>query len=1085
MKCSQCNHTSRDDAVYCTQCGTPLVRACAKCGLPAQKGDIFCAGCGVRLQTSGTELATVAAPVAGSENAPVVDQNSERVPMESERKNVTVLFADISGFTAMSESLDPEDVTSIMNGCMRKLADVVVRYEGYVDKFIGDCVMAIFGAPVTHENDPELAIRAALDMHREIEEYNKSLAIRLSKPLSLHCGINSGMVIAGGVGSDRKMQYTVMGDTVNLASRLESLSSTGQTFVSGYTYNLTRHLFEFHRHDPIRVKGKKDPVAVYEVMRTKSLREQERRTVDDTVPLVGREQELVTLRKSAAALSKGKGRTVFLISDPGVGKTRVMMEIRAFFKEEEIQIIEGVCRSFSRSTSYYIFGEILQQLFNIDSEDLDEAIATKISENLPLLLQLDPRNLDAEARKAIVFLGAVLGVHLDDRFKVPTDRMEAQEIKINTFRAFSWFFRELAVIKPILLVLEDLHHADNTSIELIAFLFEHLTDASVMLLPIMRPVASHPSSKLPPIARKLLGDRFMELHFQRLSEEECDQMVRHLLQDDKPSQAILELVRSRADGNPLYIEEIIRNLLEEGIVVQESGESRVVRDLTGVTIPSNIQGMIIARIDRLPTELKELLHTAAVIGPVFKNALVQRVIDHPDLDDRLSRLEEMGMLFESKSFPEIEYSFRNIMTQEAIYSTLLHKKRKEIHALVAERIEQLYASRLEDHYEVLAHHCRRAAQPDRAFDYLVKNGLKAKSTYANQDAVSYLTQAIDLASEVENPSIPLKDVYMALAEVQELSGDLRGAMTALNEAIALIDDDLRQGDLLRTIGKIHEKLGSKEKAVEIYASAARLLDNHPHSVEKGMLLTNQSWILNRMGQPDEAIDKANQALKIFEIQDAQDRIALVCNNLGVIYEHKGLLNQALEYNNKSLEIFSGMGNRPQTANLYLSLGFLYSKKGKPEKALGLFDRAHDIMERIGNRFGSGAALLNKGRCLMDLNRYDEAQAALIPALDLHTKLELPSKIVANEIDLATVLIQQNDHQGARRHIQSAYERAREENLTAEQAKASRLEARLRIKEGHNPDYKFEEAVRLFKSIGRNDEAARVSQEHRRFQRLGV
>ena len=442
----------------------PLFLICLKCSTPAQEGDQFCGGCGARLlQGAGAPLPVLAMAPAAAAAAVPAKRAGEPAAFESERKNVTVLFADIAGFTAMSEKLDPEDVTNLMNGCLRMLADVVVRYEGYVDKFIGDCVMAIFGAPIAHENHPELAVRAALAMHKEMEEYNKTLPTKIDKKLALHTGVNSGMVIAGGVGSDMKMEYTVMGDTVNLASRLESIAKDGQIFVSGYTYNLTRHLFDFVTHEPIKVKGKQAPVAVYEVIKAKSVTAQDK-TGDAAPPLVGRASEITTLETCARALMAGHGQAVLLISEPGIGKSRVQLELKNSFKPGEIQVIEGSCRSFSRSTSYAVFGEIFKALVGIDADDLAESMRDKLVKNLPLLLKLDPEALTPEAREAIVHIGSLLGLNLAEEFDVALDQMEAQEIKASIFRSVAWFYRQIAKQKPLMLVLENLHHADTTSI---------------------------------------------------------------------------------------------------------------------------------------------------------------------------------------------------------------------------------------------------------------------------------------------------------------------------------------------------------------------------------------------------------------------------------------------------------------------------------------------------------------------------------------------------------------------------------------------------------------------------------------------
>ncbi|HEY5719839.1 MAG TPA: adenylate/guanylate cyclase domain-containing protein, partial [Gammaproteobacteria bacterium] len=299
MNCRACSAPNRDLAHFCTRCGAPLVRACPRCAAAAEAEDRYCAGCGAHLP-AGDELPALPLPAARQTqprrpSKPVqADAIAPQAParLEAERKNVTVLFADISGFTSMSEKLDPEDVTTVMNGALNVLANAVSKYEGYIDKFIGDCVMALFGAPITHENDPELAIRAALEMRRGLEHYNAGLPVRLEVPLTLHIGINSGVVIAGGMGSDQKLEYTVMGDTVNLASRLESNAGSGQIFVSSFTYNLTRELFEFTSHEPIKVKGKKDPVAVYEVTGERQARAASSARLE-AAKLVGRTREML------------------------------------------------------------------------------------------------------------------------------------------------------------------------------------------------------------------------------------------------------------------------------------------------------------------------------------------------------------------------------------------------------------------------------------------------------------------------------------------------------------------------------------------------------------------------------------------------------------------------------------------------------------------------------------------------------------------------------------------------------------------------------------------------------------------------
>lgn len=1041
---------------------------------------MFCGGCGARLPVATGKLSPLPSIQVSGLPKPSAASGvkTQTTPsMEAERRNVTVLFADISGFTAMSELLDPEEVTKIMNGCLKIMADSVMKYEGYVDKFIGDCIMAIFGAPVAHENDPELAILAALEMKKEVEEYNRNLPVKLEKPLTMHIGINTGMVIAGGVGSDQKMEYTVMGDTVNLASRLESNAGSGQIFVSEYTYNGTRNHFEFINHESITVKGKRKPVAVYEAVKAKSYREQGGKKTEAASPLVGRGPEMEILNTCLDKLAAGTGQAVFLISDAGVGKSRILYEAKKHPQKEKIQILEGICRSFNSATCYYIFSEFFKNLFNVDPEDLPETTALKITKNLPLLLGLDPEALPSEGREAIVFIAAILGLKIGDDYDIHLAQMEAQEIKAATFRSIAWFFGQLARKKPLILIMEDLHYSDSTSVELIAYLLGQLKKMPVMLLLLMRQQKEHPSSKLPLIAKQSLNGRCSEIVFNRLTHEECVELTRRLFKAEIIPDAVLDLIQSRADGNPLFIEEIVRNLLEEKVVEKtEDGEIRIIKDLLQVAIPDSINGIITARIDKLQSHLRDILQTAAVIGPVFELQLISRIIKQNDLEERINKLVEMELIFESRSFPEIEYSFRNVLIKEAVYSCLLRQKQKELHGLVAREIESLYENRLEDQYEVLARHYQEADDPARAYSYLFKNGMKAKEAYANQDAVEFFNRAIQIGQELKTPSVPLEDIFKVLSEVQELMGQMDAAIESRSKAFELMDSDLKKGDAMRNIGRLHEKGGDKEKAMEVYEEACEILKDHPQSTEMGVLAMNQSWVLNRMKKVDEAIHKGFDALKILEANGAAEDTAQMYNNLSVFFEHKGDLPQALEYNLKSLKIFTEQKNQRKTANIFLSLGYLENKRNNLESALDYFDKSLEIMDKIGNRFGAATALMSKGRCYIDSGRLDESEHALLQSLRIHKELDLKKKIVANELALGKVYMEKGETVSAREHLEGARQTASQNDYGSDLAKALHMEARLLIKEGKAPEEKFQEALELYKSLGRNREADSVAKE---------
>lgn len=1107
MKCTHCKTVNRQDSFYCAQCGVPLVALCPKCYAPRLQEDRYCTRCGSYLPpvSQGIAYSTGKAKAPSSEGlsyTPLTSSTSitsasncfqnrsfaGQIIPEPERKHVTILFADIAGFTSLSERLDPEEVMMLINHTLQVMTDVVLRYEGFIDKYIGDCLMGIFGAPVSQENHPELAMRAALSMKREVEMLNQQLSLPVDWQVALHVGIHTGLVVAGGIGSDEKRDYTVMGDAVNLAARLESAAGTDQIIVSSATYNLARDLFVFNQLDPIYVKGKQEEIQIFEV--TKELGMHSPRTERFlTAPLVGRTHEMNILQQRAEKWIAGDTQAVFVISEPGIGKSRVQCEVKNRYQgNEKVLILEGAGRSFSRSTSYFIFIEIFQGLFYIDSEDTPLSIGKKIIAAFPNLLQIDPELSSLECQEAIAYITQILGGDLSEsshniRIAFPCD---AQEVKIGTFRAIAWFFRRLAILKPVMLILEDLHHADSTSIEVIRYLFESLMDKPVMFLLLMRPVDDHPCERLTLIAHKVLGERATEIAIKRLSNDESDALVKQLLKTEKVPPPILDLVRTRADGNPLFIEEIVRNLVDESVLVHdEDGTLRVVKELQHISVPGSIQGIIMARVDKLPVNLKDLIAIGAVIGPVFKLELLRNVTTFANLEESLENFVNMGIIFESSAFPEVEYSFRNILIQEAIYTTLLQKRRRELHRQVAETIEKIYLNRLEDHVEVLAEHYLVADEPLKAYPYLVKSGLKAKARFANQDASGRFREALRIGKNMKPQPPDLLPLLLAYSETCELLGDMETAIQILKDAHDQVKDEVISADILRNIGRIEEKRGFNAKAFQLYTQAAYTLERYPDRIETGMLYTNQSWVLNRMKQHDAAIEKAQQALTIFEQHNDRDKIAQVYNNLAVIYEHKGELARAKEFNERSLQLFSEDGNKRQMANVYLSLGFLRNKENDLESALVLFEQSLELMDQVGNRFGAGTALMSLGRCYIDLGRFAMAEPTLLRALEIHQDLDMKRKVAANEVALGNLYLHLGRLHEAREHILAGQKVAVEEKFDSDLGRLYQMEAELLIQEGQDPEEKFMQAIDLFYRINRPQDATKIEAQRAAFHSINA
>lgn len=1075
MQCPSCQFKNNENSNFCTQCGTPLIPVCMICHTIANKDDLYCAICGTRLI-----MANLA--ISKSSTAPINNNIKKQIDpslssINSQRKTVTVVFADISGFTAMSEKLDPEEVTTIMNKCLGIMGDCVVKYEGYIDKFIGDCIMAIFGAPITHENDPQLAILAAIDMNKKITEFNKELPIKLDKPLTLHIGINTGLVVAGNMGSDSRMDYTVMGDTVNLASRLESKAVNGQIFISAYTYNQTKNFFEFIKHEPVEVKGKRDPVDVYEVGR--KLEDSEiKNNVSVDVPIIGRQKELDMLTSSVNRLKDGEGQAIFLVSDPGFGKSRVQLELKKIFKKGEVQFIEGQAHSFSRNTPYLIFIDIFKRLCSIDSDDLAQTMIDKFSTGLILLLGEDKDFLTIEAKKAVVLIGKLLNLDISEQFDISIKEMSLQEINTATIRAISWVFTKFCHTHPVVLSLENLHHADIASIEIINSLINVANSHPIMLLLLFRPDKNAPSSKLTLYARKVLADRSVEVTFDRLTRDDCESLVHCILESDNIPKELLNLIGSKSDGNPLFLQEIIRSLIDNNTIEkQDSGEIKILEKLDYITIPDSIIGLIMSRFDQLSEELKEILNIASVIGPSFSFGLISELINENSLEESLDLLIDAEMIFESSSFPDIRYSFHTTYIQEAVYSTLLLKRRRSIHLNVAESITKINSNEI-DHVESLAYHYYEANNMTKAYKYHVESGFKSKNIFANETASKFFSKAIEIGSKLKNPKPSITTLNTAYSEILELMGYMENAIEAWKRVIDGEDDILIKANAMRNIGRIEEKRGYKETAIKIYEEALDLIKDKSDSLEYGMLLMNISWVLNRFRKVDEAIDRANKALELFDKIDSQDNIALCCNNLAVFYENKQSYDVSLQFNQRSLSLFKETHNRRQIGNVELSLGYLYNKRGEMNEALEHFTLSATAMDMIGNSVGIATALLAKGRCFEDMKRYDEAEIALLSALRQYRELDMDRRLVATDVTLINVLLDKKDVIDAYKHIEEAMKIANKHNFKSDIGKLNRLWGRTLRYEGKEEEakQKYEDAFKVFTELGREKDANSVKKE---------
>lgn len=594
-------------------------------GLEAQRallGDALVDNATGPLKKQLDELKKAAAPAT----APTQSQTSGP-SFEGERKAVTIMFADISGFTAMSEKMDPEQVRSMMNACFDALAPIITKgdkarglvgYDGTVNKFIGDEIMALFGAPQAHENDPERALRAALDMMQELEKFNA----KHGTDLGLHFGINTGTVIAGSIGSAAQQQYDVMGDAVNLAARLEDASDRGQIFVGPDTYKQTAPIFEFEALEPIRLKGKAEPVAIYQLKAVKATPGSVRGLAGLSSRMVGRDTELNALLNLTTNIKAGPNRVAVIIGEPGLGKSRLMAEWKTG-SQADARWYEGRCVSYGQGLAYHLLLDLLHAFIGVPAA----AAETETRAGLRALTE-DLFGTDEAWLDVYPYLGHLLSLDLEGAALERVKMLDPQALQAQYLASLRKLLRALAERQPTGIVFDDIHWADPSSTELLIKLLPLTNDVPLLFCFVTRPDSDAPGWRLVTTARESLGDKLVEFTLSPLNDDDSRQLVSNLLEVEALPDNIRAIILQKAEGNPFFVEEVIRMLIDRGAIVpREEGRGWVAgKEIANVEIPDNLQGLLLARIDRLPEDVKRTLRVASVIGRQFAVKVLEQVL---------------------------------------------------------------------------------------------------------------------------------------------------------------------------------------------------------------------------------------------------------------------------------------------------------------------------------------------------------------------------------------------------------------------------------------------------------------------------
>ncbi|MGD0238167.1 MAG: adenylate/guanylate cyclase domain-containing protein [Syntrophorhabdales bacterium] len=674
MKCPQCQSDNRADAQFCKKCGGKLEISCPACGRTNPPDGTFCDGC-------GQVLGQTPHPSQPESAAVVVSPSSS-----SERKHITVLFSDLSGYTALSEKLDPEEVKEITTRIFGKVAEVVALHEGSVEKYIGDAVVAFFGVPKAHEDDHLRALKVALAIHQIVDAIGSEYEGKLGRRLSLHTGITTGLVVTGEVNLGQGT-HGVAGDTVNLASRLSGIAKPGEILVGESTYHQTKGAFSFEKLEPVSLKGKAEQVTPYRLLDEKPEMLRGLAAQGISSPLVGRNAEFAAMKAGVNRLLDGQGGILSVIGEAGLGKSRLMAEIRRHFETENLLWLEGHTLSYGQKISYWPFKEILRQYAGITEDDGDAEAWGKFETKITGLFE-------QTADEILPYLASLLGLEVKGELGKNLKYLDGESMGRQVYLSSRRFFERLATTRPLVLVFEDLHWADESSTLLIEHLFPLINRVPILLCGVSRPEMNVPAVRLRETALRDYERRYTEIRLNPLSPTESTQLMDNLLEIENLPGRIRQVILHKAEGNPFFLEEIMRTLIDRKAVLREGNHWKATPSLETLSIPDTIQGVIMARIDRLDEELKQVLCTASVIGRSFLYRLLKAVAEAiRELDERVERLKAMELIREKQKIPELEYIFKHALVQESTYESILLKKRQELHARVASVIETLFSDR--------------------------------------------------------------------------------------------------------------------------------------------------------------------------------------------------------------------------------------------------------------------------------------------------------------------------------------------------------------------------------------------------------
>jgi len=1013
MRCLGCGSDNPVRANFCQACGAPLPMRCVECGTLLTSKAKFCSECG---RAVSSDLPVVLAPdprfTLPSVYTPryLADKIlRSQTALEGERKQVTVLFADLQGSMQLLVQRDPEEARELLDPLLELMMEAVHWYEGTVNQVMGDGIMALFGAPLAQEDHALRGCYAALRIQEAMTRYSRERAA-VGVTVNVRIGLNSGEVVVRSIGNDLRMDYSAIGQTTHIASRMEQLAAPGTTLMAQPTAMLVEGYVRARSLGPRAIKGLVEPLELFELFGAEPVRSRLQARFEQLTKFVGRAEELDRLGDTLDLVRGGSGQVVAVVSEAGVGKSRLCAEFLRSPRLQDCLTLETGCVSY-RKAPYLPVIELLRAYFQVGEDDVPFKTREKVVGKLASL----GVSLDTFSAPCLW----ILDVPIDDP---RWERLDPEQRRRRALEAIQQVLLQESRIHPVVIVFEDLHWIDAESQAFLDGLVRALHGTRLLLLVNYRPGYQHDWAG---------RSDYRLLRIGGLPADTADELMDALLGPDLSLQPLKRLLVERTEGNPFFIEEIVWALRDTNALEGSRGAYRLARAVDALRVPATVQAVLAARIDRLPDDVKRLMQHAAVIGLDIPFALLREVsgVSTPDLRGALARLQADEFLYETRLFPDIEYTFRHTLTHDVAYGSVVTERRKLLHARIAEAIERLYAGRLGEQVERLAHHSSRAEAWATAVGYLRQAGDKALGRSATREAAEWFVQALDALGHLPTDSDTMRlgvDIRLDLRATLYALGAFGPMVERLREADELarkLDDPRRiawvsiyigehwrqTGDFARALTLIepalalgetvgdpavrvaaHQYLGLACYAVGDYRRAATLMRTvvelpqdaaaaqfRPTQAGSpaGFRAVSLAWIarcLAEIGEFEEGRAHGREAVRLAENIDHPYSLSSACWGLGYVHATQGDFLQAVPVLERALMTAREGGVTRLLPQVMRPLGLAYALSGRVIEAVSLLEEAVRIVKSINLVVGYSSTLSHLGEAYVIAGRFDDA-----------------------------------------------------------------------------------------------------------------